>query len=116
MSRSKSISTFVLLAILVFATLAFAQSDDASDPVMKKLEAIEKRLISLDQKMTTRLAALEKSVQKSGRGGPDPAIESAVLQALGDAHETGHLMADVPALFLVAGVLWFLSPRGGEAA
>jgi hypothetical protein len=38
------------------------------------------------------------------------------VQALGDAHEMGHLMADVPALFLVAGVLWFLSPRGGEAA
>lgn len=32
------------------------------------------------------------------------------LQALGDKHETGHLMGDVPALLLVAAVLWYLSP------
>lgn len=33
------------------------------------------------------------------------------VQALGDQHEHGHLLGDVPALLLVAGVLWFLSPR-----
>jgi len=32
-------------------------------------------------------------------------------QALGDGHETGHLVGDVPALLLVAAVLWFLSPE-----
>ena len=32
-------------------------------------------------------------------------------QALGDEHERGHLVGDVPALLLVAGVLWYLSPR-----
>jgi uncharacterized protein DUF6632 len=32
------------------------------------------------------------------------------VQALGDAHEYGHLIGDVPALILVAIVLWFLSP------
>jgi hypothetical protein len=32
-------------------------------------------------------------------------------QAVGDGHETGHLIGDVPALLLVAGVLWYLSPR-----
>ena len=26
--------------------------------------------------------------------------------------EYGHLIGDVPALLLVAGVLWFLSPKG----
>jgi hypothetical protein len=31
-------------------------------------------------------------------------------QALGDAHETGHLMGDVPALILVAAVLWYFRP------
>jgi len=31
-------------------------------------------------------------------------------QALRDGHELGHLMGDVPALLLVAAVLWFLSP------
>ncbi len=31
------------------------------------------------------------------------------VQALGDSHETGHLMGDVPALILVAAVLWYLS-------
>ncbi len=37
-------------------------------------------------------------------------------QALGDAHEHGHLVGDVPALLLVAVVLWYLSPRGEDAA
>ena len=32
------------------------------------------------------------------------------VQAFGDAHEHGHLVGDVPALLLVAGVLWFLMP------
>ncbi len=32
------------------------------------------------------------------------------IQALGDSMEHGHLIGDVPALFLVAAVLWFLSP------
>ncbi len=32
------------------------------------------------------------------------------VQALGDAHETGHLMGDVPALLLVAAVLWYFRP------
>ncbi|MGI9407872.1 MAG: DUF6632 domain-containing protein [Hyphomicrobiaceae bacterium] len=32
-------------------------------------------------------------------------------QAIGDGHERGHLVGDVPALLLVAGVLWFLSPK-----
>ena len=33
-----------------------------------------------------------------------------LVQALMDEHETGHLVGDVPALFLVAAVLWYLSP------
>ena len=32
------------------------------------------------------------------------------VQALSDGLEHGHLVGDVPALLLVAGVLWFLSP------
>jgi hypothetical protein len=32
------------------------------------------------------------------------------VQAVGDKHETGHLIGDVPALVLVAAVLWYLSP------
>lgn len=31
-------------------------------------------------------------------------------QSISDGHETGHLVGDVPALLLVAAVLWFLSP------
>lgn len=31
------------------------------------------------------------------------------IQALGDKHEVGHLMGDVPALVLVAVVLWYFS-------
>jgi hypothetical protein len=37
-------------------------------------------------------------------------------QALGDGHETGHLIGDVPALLLVAGILWYLSPRKAQEA
>jgi|TARA_R110002096_G_scaffold257381_1_gene451051 Family of unknown function (DUF6632) len=32
-------------------------------------------------------------------------------QAMMDGYEMGHMMGDVPALFLVAIVLWMLSPR-----
>jgi hypothetical protein len=34
------------------------------------------------------------------------------VQALYDGHEHGHLVGDVPALLLVAAVLWLLSPKG----
>lgn len=33
------------------------------------------------------------------------------VQAVGDSNETGHLVGDVPALLLVAAVLWYLAPR-----
>ena len=33
------------------------------------------------------------------------------LQAMYDGQERGHLVGDVPALLLVAGVLWYLSPE-----
>lgn len=32
-------------------------------------------------------------------------------QAIGDPNETGHLVGDVPALFLVAAILGYLAPR-----
>lgn len=38
------------------------------------------------------------------------------VQALSDEHETGHLVGDVPALFFVAIVLWYLSPGKSETA
>jgi len=37
------------------------------------------------------------------------------VQAVGDDMEYGHLIADVPALLLVAVVLWYLSPKGDAA-
>lgn len=37
-------------------------------------------------------------------------------QAIFDQRERGHLIGDVPALLLVAAVLWFLSPRKEEGA
>lgn len=45
-------------------------------------------------------------------------VHAAIMaaQALGDAHETGHLLGDVPALLIVAGVLWYLSPPDQGAA
>ena len=35
-------------------------------------------------------------------------------QAMYDGHELGHLTGDVPALLLVAAVLWFLSPASQQ--
>ena len=37
-------------------------------------------------------------------------------QALTDANETGHLVGDVPALFLVAAVLGYLGPKKASAS
>ena len=33
------------------------------------------------------------------------------VQAMLDGHELGHLVGDVPALLLVAAVLWYLTPE-----
>jgi hypothetical protein len=33
------------------------------------------------------------------------------VQAINDQHEHGHLIGDVPALLLVAGVLWYFLPK-----
>jgi len=38
------------------------------------------------------------------------------VQAMGDVQEHGHLVGDVPALLLVAAVLWFLSPKRASSA
>jgi hypothetical protein len=38
------------------------------------------------------------------------------VQALNDSREHGHLVGDVPALLLVAFVLWFLSPTNKVAS
>lgn len=32
------------------------------------------------------------------------------VQSMSDGHEHGHLVGDVPALLLIAGLLWYLSP------
>jgi hypothetical protein len=37
------------------------------------------------------------------------------VEAIYDEHERGHLVGDVPALLLLAAVLWFLSPAKQEA-
>jgi hypothetical protein len=41
-------------------------------------------------------------------------VHAAIMgtQALSDSREYGHLVADVLALFLIAAVLWLLSPKG----
>ena len=38
------------------------------------------------------------------------------VQAIMDGHEAGHLVGDVPALLLVAAVLWLLSPATRKAS
>jgi hypothetical protein len=37
-------------------------------------------------------------------------------QSISDGHEIGHLVGDVPALLLVAAVLWYLSPAKPQGA
>ena len=43
-------------------------------------------------------------------------VHAAIMaaQAIQDGHELGHLTGDVPALLLVAAVLWFLSPASQQ--
>jgi hypothetical protein len=43
-------------------------------------------------------------------------VHAAIMaaQAIYDRHELGHLTGDVPALLLVAAVLWFLSPASRQ--
>ena len=45
-------------------------------------------------------------------------VHAAIMaaQSLSDGHETGHLLGDVPALLLVAAVLWYLSPAKRQGA
>lgn len=44
-------------------------------------------------------------------------VHAAIMaaQAIGDGHELGHLIGDVPALLLVAFVLWYLMPSESQA-
>jgi hypothetical protein len=44
-------------------------------------------------------------------------VHAAIMaaQALNDGHELGHLIGDVPALLLVAAVLWIFSPKPAQA-
>jgi hypothetical protein len=44
-------------------------------------------------------------------------VHAAIMaaQAIFDGHELGHLIGDVPALLLVAAVLWFLSPVSAQS-
>ena len=44
-------------------------------------------------------------------------VHAAIMaaQAVYDGHELGHLTGDVPALLLVAAVLWFLSPASEQS-
>jgi hypothetical protein len=45
-------------------------------------------------------------------------VHAAIMgaQSLSDGHEIGHLLGDVPALLLVAAVLWYLSPAKRQGA
>ena len=45
-------------------------------------------------------------------------VHAAIMaaQSLSDGHEIGHLLGDVPALLLVAAVLWYLSPAKQQGA
>jgi len=36
------------------------------------------------------------------------------VQASGDHHERGHLVGDVPAMLIVAAVIWYLMPRRAD--
>ena len=50
--------------------------------------------------------------------GQSSVVHAAIMavQALYDSREHGHLVGDVPALLLVAFVLWFLSPTNKVAS
>jgi hypothetical protein len=62
---------------------------------------LQKSLYGNSQKQRRQVLTISANVVHAG-------IMAA--QSIYDEHERGHLIGDVPALLLVAAVLWFLSP------
>ena len=77
MSRTKTVVTCVLAVAVLAVTLSYAQSGSGDSAVLEKLDALEKRIASLERTITTRMSQLEKAVASGGGGGgPSAALES----------------------------------------
>ena len=63
MSRSRLIIALVLV-IGVVGTMTVAYTDDSSQELVSKIEALEKRIASLERTLNARFTALEQAVAK----------------------------------------------------
>ena len=85
MSRSRLILTLVLVgAVAAGVTLALVESDGTPDmsDLVAKIDALEKRIASLERTITQRMTALERGIAQGG-GAPTPALEGEAQAAYG---------------------------------
>ncbi len=84
MSRSRLVVTSVIAIAVLTVTLAVAQSGDPSSQILTKLDAIDKRLASMERSLNARLTAMETAIAKGGGGGgPSAELESQAQAAAG---------------------------------
>ncbi len=69
MPRSSKMTIIAVIAVAVVATVAFSYSDDSGAEIVAKLDALEKRIVSLERTLNARFTALEQAVAKGGSGG-----------------------------------------------
>ncbi len=69
MPRSSKMTIIAVIAVAVVATVAFSYSDDSGAEIVAKLDALEKRIASLERTLNARFTALEQAVAKGGSGG-----------------------------------------------
>jgi thiol-disulfide isomerase/thioredoxin len=86
MSRSRVLFTSAVVVLALGVGFVFAQSDDPNSEILKKLDALEKRIASLESSLNQRLGSMEKAIAKGGGGvptGPSPQLESQAQAAFG---------------------------------
>jgi len=79
MSRSRLFVAGAVVLALVAATFVLAAGEATNDDLIKKLDALEQRIASLEKTLSDRLASLESKVASGGApaqpAGPDPVVE-----------------------------------------
>jgi len=81
MSRSRLVLSSLVVVLTLGMGLVFAQSGDPSSEILKKLDALEQRIASLEKSLNTRLGSMEKAIARGGAAGALPQDETAAKAA-----------------------------------
>jgi len=76
MSRSGLIALVVVAVAAAGFTLVLSSDGSSNDELIKKIDALEKRIASLETMLSQKLTAIEKKIASGGGGGPSPQLES----------------------------------------